>query len=43
MFENAYKKGLTSDDDKQQAMLTIHNQTGFNIDIYDIIGIEVSF
>ena len=42
MFNNAYKKGLSSDVDEEQAMLSIHNQTGFDIIISNIIGVEVN-
>ncbi|CAF3837772.1 unnamed protein product, partial [Rotaria sp. Silwood1] len=40
MFNETYKKGSSSDDDQEQAMLTILNQTGYQINIEDIIGIE---
>ncbi|CAF4293937.1 unnamed protein product, partial [Rotaria sordida] len=40
MFNEAYKKGSSSDDDQEQTMLTILNQTGYRINIEDIIGLE---
>jgi hypothetical protein len=41
MFNEAYQHGISSDDDQQQAMLSIHNYTGFSIQIKQIIGLEV--
>jgi hypothetical protein len=42
MFNEAYQKNdSTSDDDQQQAMLSLVNQTGYPITIQDIIGIQV--
>ena len=43
MFNEAYQKGSQSDDDQEQAMLHILNQTGYQINIHDIIGVEVFF
>jgi len=43
MFNEAYQKGESSDSDEEQSMLSIHNQTGYNIIIHDILGLEVSF
>jgi hypothetical protein len=42
MFNQAYQHGISSDDDQQQAMLSIHNYTGIFIQINQIIGIEVN-
>ena len=40
MFNDLYSKDLPSDIDEEQVMLSIHNQTGFDITIYEIQGIE---
>ncbi|CAF1173038.1 unnamed protein product [Adineta ricciae] len=40
MFNELYEKNLPSDIDEQQTMLIIQNQTGFDITIYDIRGIQ---
>ncbi|UJR24151.1 hypothetical protein I4U23_027117 [Adineta vaga] len=40
MFNELYEKGIPSDIDEEQVLLSIHNQTGFNIIIYDIQGIQ---
>lgn len=40
MFDDAYQKGLQSDEDQQQAMLTINNQTGFNVSIHHILDVQ---
>ncbi|CAF0900458.1 unnamed protein product [Adineta steineri] len=40
MFNEIYKQGLPSDIDEEQSMLSIHNQTGFDIIISNIHGIE---
>ncbi len=42
MFNSAYLKGLPSDSDEDQSMLTIHNQTGYNIILQQFIGVEVN-
>lgn len=42
MFNSAYLKGLPSDSDEDQSMLTIHNQTGYNIILDQFIGVEVT-
>jgi hypothetical protein len=41
IFNDAYKKGSTSDDDEEQAMLSVLNQTGYDITIDKITGVEV--
>ena len=42
MFSQAYQKGYSSTDDQEQAMLTIYNQTGYQIQLQQISGIKVS-
>lgn len=41
MFNDAYQKGSQSDEDKQQSMLTINNQTGLNLTIHHILDVQV--
>jgi hypothetical protein len=41
MFNDAYRKGSTSDNDEEQAMLSVLNQTGYDITIDKITGVEV--
>jgi hypothetical protein len=43
MFNDVYNKGQTSDSDKEQSMLSIYNQTGYQIFIQHFIGVEVCF
>ncbi|UJR21587.1 hypothetical protein I4U23_024669 [Adineta vaga] len=40
MFNELYSKDLPSDIDEEHVMLSIHNQTGFDIIIYEIQGIQ---
>jgi len=40
MFNDVYEKGLQSDEDQQQAMLTINNQTGFDLSIHHILDLQ---
>jgi len=43
MFSDVYNKGQSSDSDKEQSMLSIYNQTGYQIFLHDFIGVEVCF
>lgn len=43
IFKHVYEKGKTSDDDKEQSLLSINNQTGYQILLHDFIGVEVFF
>lgn len=40
MFNDAYQKGLQSDEDQQQSMLTIMNRTGYNVSIHHILDVQ---
>jgi hypothetical protein len=42
MFNDTNKKEPSKIEDNDQSMLSIHNHTGYEITISDIIGVEVS-
>ena len=42
MFNDLYKKGTASDDDQEQAMVSIFNQTGYELHLHQIKGLKFS-
>jgi len=43
IFNHVYQKGKVSDDNQEQSLLSIYNQTGYQILLHDFIDVEVCF